>query len=97
MSNTTIDRISNPSKSLVTKSNASVETLGRRDAVEELRGIASSEHLMHGGKVGGALLGVEIGCKNAPFHTLSPQKLARAARPSALAAAAAATHQGLLM
>lgn len=96
--NATIDRVSNPSESFVTKRNASVETFGRWDAVEELRGIASSKHLMHSGEVGGALIRVEIGGENASFHTLSPQKLARATGPSAVTDAAfAGTHDAVLM
>lgn len=66
--------------------------------MEELRGIASSKHLMNSGEVGGALIRVEIGCENAAFHTLSPQKLAGAAWPSAVSDAAfAGTHEGMLM
>jgi len=49
-----------------------------RDAEEELGCVAGSEHLVHGGEVGSALVGVKVGCKHTPLYTLPSQVLARA-------------------
>lgn len=80
MANATIDRILNPSKSLITKSNHGVEAFVRRNSEKHFGSIAGSEHLVHGGEVSGALVRVKIWCKNATLYTLPSKELAGTTR-----------------
>lgn len=76
MSNAAVNWVSEARLRLVADSDDSVEAFLLRNVVEELRHIAGSENLMHGGEMGGALLGVEVRRKYASGHTLPPQELA---------------------
>lgn len=91
MANAAVDRVPEPCLSLITNRNHRVGPLVHRDVVEELRDVASSEHLVHRREMSGALLRVEIRRKYAPRHTLPSQELACPAWPSTTAAAAAAS------
>lgn len=52
------------------------------DVQQELGDVAGAEHLVHGGKPGGALVGAEVRSKYAPADALPPQELASPARGS---------------
>ena len=91
MSDTAVYRVSNPSHSLVAESNHRIEPPVSRNPVEKLGSVAGAEHLVHGGEVGRALVGVEVRRENTSFHALPSEKLAGAAWPSAAAAAALAS------
>lgn len=86
MGYTAINGVPNPSQRLITESYHGVEAAVRRSSHQQFGGVTSSEHPVHGGEVGGALIGVEIWCKNATFYTLPPKVLARTTRPTAAAA-----------
>jgi hypothetical protein len=79
---TTINRVSNPSQGLITKSNNSIKTLVSRYAQEQLRSIASTKDLVHCCKVSCPLIRIKVWCKNAPFYTLFPEELAGTTRPT---------------
>jgi hypothetical protein len=85
VTDTAIDGVSNPRKSLIAKSNDGIEALVCRNAQEKLGGIASAKHLVNGSKVSSALLRVKIGRKYATAHALTPQELAGATRPTSVA------------
>lgn len=87
MSNTAIDRVSNPSQSLVAESNHRVEPLVSGNPGKELGSVAGTKHLVHGREVGGALVGVKVRSKNTAFHALSPKKLAGTAWPTTISLA----------
>jgi hypothetical protein len=63
VTDTAIDGVSNPRKSLIAKSNDGIEALVCRNAQEKLGGIASAKHLVNGSKVSSALLRVKIGSR----------------------------------
>ena len=70
--NTAVDRVSEPSLSLVAYSDHRIESFVDGDMAKQLGNIAGSEHLVHGRKVGCSLLRIKIRCKYASHHTLSP-------------------------
>lgn len=94
MRDTAINRVSEPSKSLVAESDDSVESLLRWKAEEQLGGVAGPKHLVYSRKVSGALIGIEVGCENTHrLHALSPKELASPTRPaSSTAMAELITH-----
>ncbi|KAK9138904.1 hypothetical protein Sjap_009498 [Stephania japonica] len=68
-----VNGVANASQSFIAYANHSIKTFVRRDAKEELGNIPGAEHLMHCLEVHYALLGVEVGSKDAfiPSHTCS--------------------------
>lgn len=86
--NAAVNRVPNPSQRLVTKRDHGVEPAVRWDSQEQFGGVASSEHPMHRREEGGALLRVEIRCKNATSHTLPSKEFASTTRPTTTIAAA---------
>lgn len=56
VSDTTINRVSDSSESLVTKSNDGIKALVRWNTQEQLGGIACTKHLVNRGKVSRALV-----------------------------------------
>lgn len=83
MGDAAINGVPNPSESFVAESDDGVKAAVRRNPHQQFGGVASSEHPMHGGEVGGALIGVEIRCEHATSYALPPEELARAARSAA--------------
>lgn len=80
--NAAINGVSDASESLVGERDDSVEALVRRDAEEELRGVASAEHFVDRREVCGALISVEVWREDASFHALPPEELARPTWPT---------------
>lgn len=79
MSDTAVDRVPEPSLRLVADRNHRIEPLVNRDMRQQLWHITRPENLVHGRKVRRALLGVEVGRKDAPRDALPPEELARPA------------------
>lgn len=105
MCNTSIDRITKSSLSLITDSHDSIEPLMNRYIHQKLRNVACTEHLMHRREVLCSLFRIKVRREDAPGHALPPQELACSARPTAAASdsaaasatAAACTHHLLLV
>lgn len=83
MANTTMNRVSNPSKSLIAESKNSIKTLVRWNTHEYLRGIASTKNFVNRSEMRSALnRWVKVWCKYAFLHALFPHELAGTTRPT---------------
>lgn len=80
MRNTAIDRIPNPSLSLISDRDHGLAPLVQRHVQQQLGRVAGPEHLVNGGEARRAVLVAEVGSENAVGGALPPQELASAAR-----------------
>lgn len=79
-----INRVSNPSQSLITEGNDGIEALVYGYPLQHLGSIAGTVNLVDRSEVSHPLVGVKIGRKYAPFYALSPKEFAGTTRPSSI-------------
>lgn len=88
---TAIDGVSDAGLGFVANCDDGVEAFMGRYSEEELGDVAGSEHLVHRGEVGRAVLGVEVRREDAVTYALSSQELACTTWPTAAAAASSSS------